>query len=117
MTFPADWYRVKILPGGDWDREIARELDDAAIILLLVSADFLASDYCWAQEVARALERAEQRQAAVVPILLRPCDWEGAPFCKLKGLPKDMRPITEWPNRDSAWTDVAKGIRALATLA
>jgi internalin A len=111
------WHDRKILPGGDWDHEIARELEEASIILLLVSAHFLASDYCWERELARALERAERREATVIPILLRSCDWDGAPFCKLQGLPRDMRPINEWPNRDAAWTDVAKKIRALATLA
>ncbi|MGE0820885.1 MAG: hypothetical protein AB7G75_00470 [Candidatus Binatia bacterium] len=59
----------------------------------------------------RALERNETRQARVIPILIRAVDWSGAPFSKLQILPKDARPVTSWPNRDEAWTDVAKGIR------
>ena len=59
----------------------------------------------------RAIARAERDDASVVPVLLRAVDIEGAPFAKLQGLPTDLRPVTSWPNRDEAWTDVAKGIR------
>jgi hypothetical protein len=82
----------------------------AAIILLLISADFIASDYCWGKELAFALEG----QATVIPVILRACDWDAAPFGELKGLPKDMKPITAWQDRDAAWTDVARGVRAVA---
>jgi hypothetical protein len=112
----SSWHDRKIIPGVEWDHEIDKQLDQAAIILLLVSADFIASKYCWDKEVKRALELHAAKQATVVPVLLRPCDWHGAPFGKLQGLPKDMKAVTEWPDRDAAWTDVAKGIRAVAEL-
>ena len=80
----------------------------------MISADFIASDYCWGKESGFALERHEAKKATVVPIILRACDWRGAPFGKLQGLPKDMKPITAWQDRDAAWTDVARGIRAIA---
>ena len=108
------WHDRRILPGGDWDHEIDDRLEYARIILLLVSADFIASDYCWDKEVKRALERHESGEATVVPIMLRSCDWQDAPFAKLKGLPKDMKAVTTWDDRDTAWTDVTKGIRAVA---
>lgn len=108
------WHDRKILPGGEWDDEIDAHLEAAKIILLLISADFIASDYCWEKEVMRALERHEAGNATVIPVLLRSCDWKGAPFGKLQGLPKDMAPITSWKDRDAAWTDVATGIRAVA---
>lgn len=110
----AAWHDRKILPGDEWDKEIDRHLEAARIILLLVSADFIASDYCWAKEVARAVERHNNGEAKVVPVILRTCEWEGTPFSKLQCLPEDLKPINTWADRDSAWTSVAKGIRKLA---
>ena len=104
----------EILLCGEWDREIDRQLDAAGIILLLVSADFPASDYCWDKEVTRAIEHHDKGEATVVPVMLRSCDWKGAPFAKLQGLPEDMKPVNSWDDRDSAWTNVAKGIRSTA---
>jgi internalin A len=106
------WYDRKILAGSEWDREIDNRLERADIILLLISADFIASDYCWDREVKRALERHNTKKAIVVPVVLRSCDWKGAPFGKLQGLPTGMKAVTAWPDRDAAWTDVATGIRA-----
>ena len=87
------------------------QLNSAAIILLLISADFLASDYCNDLEMRRALERHNAREARVIPVILRPVDWHAAPFGKLQALPKDGKPITEWKPRDKAFQDVAQGIR------
>ena len=108
------WHDRKIPLGGNWDREIDRSLEQADLVLLLVSADFVASDYCWDNEVKRALERHAAKETTVVPILLRPCDWRKAPFSNLQGLPTDMIAVTAWANRDAAWTDVASGVRAIA---
>jgi internalin A len=108
------WHDRKILAGDEWDREIDNRLERAAIILLLISADFIASDYCWDKEVKRALERHAAKEATVIPVLLRSCDWKGAPFEKLQGLPTGLKAVTAWPDRDAAWTDVATGIRAIA---
>jgi internalin A len=108
------WHDRKILPGNEWEGEIDNRLERAAIILLLISADFIASEYCWDKEVKRALERHAAKQATVIPVLLRSCDWKGAPFGKLQGLPTGMKAVTAWPDRDAAWTDVARGIRAIA---
>jgi len=108
------WHDRRIIPGSDWEQEIDQYIEDSDIILLLVSADFIASDYCWKKEIKRAMERHRSGEAVVIPVLLRPCDWEKVPFYKLQGLPKDIKPITQWENRDAAWTDVAKGIRATA---
>jgi TIR domain len=101
-------------PGTDWSREIDKHLESASIILLLVSPDFLASDYCYDIEMKRAMERHDRGEARVIPIFLRPCDWTGAPFGKLQGLPTDAKPITSsrWSSHDEAFTIVARGIRA-----
>ena len=108
------WHDRKILPGNEWDLEIDNRLERASIVLLLISADFIASDYCWDKEVKHALERHARGDAAVVPVLLRSCDWKGAPFGKLQGLPTGMIAVTAWSDRDAAWTDVAGGIRTIA---
>lgn len=111
--FISTWHDRKILPGAEWDKEIDRRLEVANVILLLVSADFIASDYCYDREVAMAIRRHEAGEATVVPVMLRACDWKGVPFAKLQGLPRDFKPITAWPDRDAAWADVVAGIRAI----
>ncbi len=108
------WHDRKILAGEEWDHEIDNRIERADIILLLISSDFIASEYCWDKEVTRALERHTAKQATVIPVLLRSCDWKGAPFGKLQGLPTDMKAVTAWQDRDAAWTNVATGIRAIA---
>lgn len=109
----SDWYDRKIYPGDDWNQAITQQLERAQIILFLVSSDFIASDYCWSTEVRRALERNARNEAVVIPIIVRPCDWNSAPFGKLQALPTDGKPITTWANRDQAWMEVTKGIRTL----
>ncbi|MCH8224878.1 MAG: type II secretion system F family protein, partial [Chloroflexi bacterium] len=100
-----------IVPGTEWEQRIWEEFDAAHLILLLISADFLASEFCYGKEMERAILRHDAGEASVIPVLLRACDWHGAPFGKLNGLPTDMEAITSWSNRDEALTDVAKGIR------
>jgi hypothetical protein len=105
------WYNRQIAPGTNWTREIEQQLEQAAIILLLVSADFLSSDYCYHIEMQRALQRHQAGQAQVLPILLRPADLKDAPFAHLQPLPTNAQAITLWPNRDQAFVDVVAGIR------
>jgi len=100
-----------ILPGTNWSQAIDQHLEHASVILLLISADFLASDYCYGIEMQRALERHQANEARVIPILLRPVDWNNAPFAHLQVLPTGAKPIATWRNRDAAFTDVAAGIR------
>ncbi len=99
------------MPGEEWANAIAQNLNIANVILLLVSADFLNSDYCYNKEMKRAVERHDNSEACVIPIITRPVDWKGALFAKLQVLPKDADPVTMWANRDAAWLNVAQGIR------
>ncbi len=105
------WHDRKIPPGTEWEDEIDRELEKADVVLLLVSPDFIASEYC---EIAmnHALERHQSGDALVVPVILRTCDWQECPFASLTALPSDGRAVTAWEDRDRALNDVAKGIRA-----
>jgi hypothetical protein len=105
------WHDRKIAAGTEWKDRIDEHLESARIILLLVSADFLASEYCYNVELKRALERHEAGEARVIPVILRPCDWQTAPFGKLQALPTDAKPVTEWSSRDRAFQIVAEGIR------
>jgi hypothetical protein len=109
----SEWYDRKIIPGDEWDLEIREQLERARVVLLLVSADFIASDYCWGTEVRRALERHARNEAVVIPVIVSPADWHSAPFGRLQALPADGKPVTTWGNRDQAWAEVAMGIRAL----
>jgi len=104
------WQDRKVEAGGAWKQRIDDKLEHADIILLLVSADFIASDYCYDKEMKRALERERDGDARVIPILVRDVNWEGAPFAKLQPLPKDGLPVIKWPDKDSAWRNVAEGI-------
>jgi hypothetical protein len=107
----ATWHRRQIVAGSIRQEEVQRHLNTATLILLLVSSDFLASDYCYGTEMHRALQRHAAREAQVIPILLRSCMWQSAPFAGLEVLPGGARPITTWRDRDAAWTDVVMGIR------
>ncbi len=105
------WYDREIQAGTEWEHEIEENLGTAHIILLLVSADFVDSDYCYGVEMKKALELHRAGQARVLPILLRPVDWQDAPFATLQMLPTEAKPITQWKDQDEALEDVAKGIR------
>ncbi|CCF85317.1 UvrD-helicase domain-containing protein [Nitrolancea hollandica] len=109
-----DWYDRKILAGSEWEPEIIVHLESSNIIILLISADFIASDYCYGIEMERALAMHREGKARVIPIIVRKVDWTGASFGHLQALPTDAKPITLWSDRDEAWTDVTKGLRKVA---
>jgi tetratricopeptide (TPR) repeat protein len=106
-----NWNDREILPGENWTQAIDKHLNTAHLVLLLISPDFMASDYCYGKEMSKALEREKAGNCRVIPIHLRPTDWEGAPFSHLQMLPTDARPVTSWIDRDSAFWDIAKEIR------
>jgi hypothetical protein len=106
-----DWHDRDISAGTEWNEEIARHLESAKVILLLISPDFMNSDYIHDVEVKRAMERHESGEARVIPVIVRPVDWEGTPFSKLQALPTDALPVTKWENQDEAFLSVAKAIR------
>jgi len=107
------WQDHSIPAGEDWESQIDERLNSAKIVLLLVSADFMASKHCQI-EMRRALELRQAGKARVIPILLRHVDWHGSPLGKIQALPKDGRPVTNWPDRDQAFKDVTIGIRRVA---
>jgi WD40 repeat protein len=106
------WDDGDISAGTEWEKEISKHLNTAQIILLLVSPDFMNSDYCYSIEMKRAVERHERGEARVIPVILRPAHWHGDPLGRLQALPTDGKPVTgpDWHDRDTALYDVTKGI-------
>jgi hypothetical protein len=108
------WTFRAIEAGTDWKQKIDDQLERADIIVLLVSASFMASDYCWNVEMSRALQRNREGSARVLPILVRDCDWGSAPFAAIQMLPPEARAVTSWRPKDKAWAAVAESIRRVA---
>lgn len=107
------WYDRKIPPGAEWRQQIDTRLETAKIILLFMSPHFIESRYCYEVEGQTALRRHSAGQAAVVPVILRPCSWEETPFSKLQVLPRDAKPVSRWEDRDEACLAVARGVMTL----
>ena len=115
------WHDRLIKPGADWAQEIDDNLKAADLVLLLVSADFMASQYCMGIEFKGALARHDGPEPIkVVAVLVRECDLEGAPFERLQMLPTSsqgrLKSVKQWADRDAAWTEVVVGIRKVLDL-
>jgi internalin A len=109
------WSDREIGAGDNWEKEIMDKLNGADIILLLISSDFIASDFCYKKEMPRALERHDADEARAIPVIVRDCIWEGkAPFARLQVLPDGGKSVDLWENKDSAWRNVAEGIEKAA---
>jgi len=105
------WHDGLINSGTPRNEEIKKHLHNADIIMLLVSADLMASDYFWDEQMKDAIARHDRKEAIVVPVILKPYDWEGAPFGKLQVVPKDAKPIIEWQYESKAYLDVIQSIK------
>jgi hypothetical protein len=108
------WHDRKIPTGAEWQPELDARLEQAQIILLFVTSNFVASDFCWKIELERAMQRHRSGQARVIPILLEPVFWRLAPFAALQVLPKDGVPVTSWANRDQAYAEIVRSIQEVA---
>lgn len=111
----SSWHDREISAGAEWHGEIDRHLRAADVVLLLISPDFMASDYCYDIELAESLRRHALGECVVIPVRLRPVDMDGAPFMALQALPSGGRPVVLWEDRDAAFADVAVGIRQAVT--
>jgi len=114
------WHDRAIVPGALWDQDIHQQLLQADLVLLLLSSYFMGSDYILGVELKTALRRSAEGSATVVPILLRPLDLDGldsadlpmAPLLQRQGLPRDLKAVTSWRQREEAWVNVSKGLRS-----
>jgi tetratricopeptide (TPR) repeat protein len=109
------WHDRRLQGGEHWEEAIDQALEEADIVLLLISPDFLASDYCYGRELTVALERDRRHEAVVVPLLLHPCDWQSAPFARCQAFPRDNQPISIHPRgENAAFSLVVAELRRLA---
>lgn len=106
-----DWFDQKIMPGGDIDESISARLLECDLFIALVSPDFLASSYCYEQELLRALARHDEGTLRVLPVIVQACDWKASRLGRLKALPKDGKPVADWTNENNAWVDVVTQLR------
>jgi TIR domain len=107
----AGWHDRRIGASEDWKEAIDSHLHSAQIILLLISNDFLNSPYAYDIEMKTALKRHDRGEAIVIPIILRPCQWQMGPFARLQALPRDGKPVTTWNDPETAFLNIADGIR------
>jgi len=108
------WHDRRIGAGKEFDNEIGENLNKADIILLLISPNFIASDYCYEIEMKRAMERHRKGDARVIPVILEPCEWQRLPFGKLVATPTDGKPISKFPNKNDGFLEVTIAIRKAA---
>ena len=108
------WQDRMLMAGTEWDSTIKKELEDADIILLLISVDFIGSQYIWDKELKTALQKHENGTARIIPVILRECDWKDMPFAKLQALPTGAEPVSRFPDKDQAYTSIAKEIARVA---
>ncbi len=109
------WHDRRITAGEELHGKIGQKLEEAHIVLLLVSPYFLASDYCYDVEMTRALERHAKGEARVIPVIVHPCDWQHAPFGHLRATPTDGKPISKFSNKHDAFLEIAQDIRRVAS--
>jgi len=107
------WNDRELVPGDDWDDEIKGALATAQIVLLLVSPDFIASDYIHKVEIAGAVDRHKKGEVVIAPVIVRTIDWNAFSLGRFQALPKGGKPISRWADKDEAWVSVTKGLRTL----
>jgi hypothetical protein len=107
------WYDERLEPGSFWDDEIKEQLQEADIVLFLVSPQFLGTDYIWDQELTPIIEKSRQKLTTAIPVILRPCDWQNTELRHLGALPYKAKPVSEYPNQDAAYLEIVQGVRAV----
>lgn len=108
------WNDRRIDAGEEWAHAIDANLRAAKVILLLVSSDFIASEYCYDVEMREALRRHGAEEAVVIPVILRSCDWQELPFGKLQAATRDGRPIVKYPSLDDGFLEVVRSVNTAA---
>ncbi len=105
------WDKHKVQPGQEHRREIDAQLEQARLILLLISSNFISSDDCYASDLVRALQRHHDANIRVIPILLKPCTWDELAFSSFQVLPRNRVPVSLWKNRDEAYSHIVEEIK------
>jgi hypothetical protein len=107
------WDDHEVEAGAEWENQIFEQLSASSLIAFLVSPDLLDSEYIYGKEMDYALGLHRKRLARVIPVIVRPADWEQSPLGNLQALPRFGRAVSSWPNADEAWLDVTRGIRKI----
>lgn len=107
------WDGRAILPGEDWDQEIKKKLEEADVILFLISADFMDSDYINDVEIKNAIDRRDKQQVKIIPVIVRPCDFDNHPLNKYLAVPTHRKAISQWANKDEAYLDIVTHIKRI----
>jgi hypothetical protein len=105
------WHDRRILAGADLGNEIDQNLVESNLVLLLVSPDFLASDYCYSKEMQKALKMKSEGVTRIIPIILEHCDWKNTPLKDLRACPQDGKPVSDYPNPNKAFNEITNDIR------
>lgn len=104
------WDDRQIRAGSEWNSSMLHHLNEASIVLCLISSDFIASDSCYLIESQHALERRATEKVQVIPILLKATDWQKTVFRPLLAIPRSGKAIADYPNRERAFKEVAQEI-------
>lgn len=105
------WHDGDILPGEDWEKAIKKQLKSSQLVLILISVNCLNSDFIETQELQSAILQLREGHTRIIPIVVSPCGWRYHKLLVgLQGLPEDMKPVSEWPNPDRAWTNVIESL-------
>jgi internalin A len=108
------WHDRDLLAGEDWDERIKQELLQADVVLYLVSANSMATDYIQAVELPLIEKRCQAKQCVLIPVIVDFCLWQELDFAKYNALPEKGVPITDlkhWINENQAWLKVVEGIK------
>ena len=107
------WTDNLIKPGQLWEEEISKQMENANVFILLISVDFLNSYYCFEKELNVALQKHHDHKAIVIPILIKPCDWENSMISKLQALPGNGRYISRVRDKNQVYLDIVHAIQHL----
>lgn len=107
------WNDRRLVPGCKLDEDIKKHLGEDDIIILLISSDFIVSDYCYNIEMCKAIERVENRECIVIPIIVRPCLWTETPLKDILALPEDGKPISQFADCDEAYLEVVSAVNKM----
>lgn len=108
------WYDGNILPGENWNAKIDINLEQADIVVFLVTAEWLASDPCKTEWETAKKWCKSQTNKVLIPIIATPCPWTDYSDMSLyQALPETANPVSLWSNKEQAWLNIYNGIKSV----
>lgn len=105
------WEDRLLVAGQAWEQELFEKLEEAEVILMILSDDYIASDFCYSREFKYVLDSHKRKSKVLIPIIVRPCSWQDLEFGAIQAVPKDGTPINTYTNEDLAWHEVVQAIK------